>query len=528
MPTTRTRKRMGVVIVLLVGGVLSAAMTVGVRKVVRDQEHRLLKERSSEAGLLLSNIYQQQGSGLSSLGIVARLTNASPVAFAGASAPLVKAGGGSVALAQQSGDGFVVVGSAGPAFTVGQPMPAETVPTLQHALTTSGLVASDVYQRGASRLLGLAVGAPAPAGMVVYSESTVAGTKVNLNSGAFSELDGAFYASPTADPHTALLTTAALPLKGTIDSQHITVGTKQWLLEVRARQPLVGSLAMATPWILLLVGILATLAVMSILELVGRRRDYALTLVDERTEELRHSLEALESAQEQLVRQERLAAIGQLASAVGHELRNPLAVISNALYLLRDGIGPDASERVTRQLNTADREVSAATLIVSDLLEFARARQPILSPVDLGNLLDEALSVAPPPTGISVDQRRPVDLPAVTADRDQLRQVLLNLLTNAYEAMPEGGVITIAGEVVAGAVRVSVVDTGLGMDADTRTHVFEPFFTTKARGVGLGLAVAKRIVEDHSGTMEVESTPGHGTTFAITLPAAESSVLVGS
>jgi signal transduction histidine kinase len=114
-----------------------------------------------------------------------------------------------------------------------------------------------------------------------------------------------------------------------------------------------------------------------------------------------------------------------------------------------------------------------------------------------------------------VDRTDPV---TVRADRDMLRQVLLNLVGNAYQAMPDGGELVVRVTERDGTVRVAVTDTGSGMDEDTRSRLFEPFFTTKARGVGLGLAVSKRIVEAHQGTIDVESVPGRGTTFTVGIP----------
>jgi signal transduction histidine kinase len=242
-------------------------------------------------------------------------------------------------------------------------------------------------------------------------------------------------------------------------------------------------------------------------------------LVAARTEELEDSLAELASAHDQLVRTERLAAIGQLASAVGHELRNPLGVISNALYLLRGDFGPAPSEPALRHLNTADREISAATVIVSDLLEFARERQPVIDHVELRGLVDEVLSIAPPPSGIAVAPQLPDEPVQVPADRDMLRQVLLNLVTNAYQAMPDGGLLTLTVTGGAGVVQVRVQDTGLGMTPETQSRLFEPFFTTKARGVGLGLAVSRRLVEAHGGDIVVESEEGQGSTFRVVLPS---------
>ncbi|MBV9255163.1 MAG: ATP-binding protein, partial [Actinobacteria bacterium] len=174
--------------------------------------------------------------------------------------------------------------------------------------------------------------------------------------------------------------------------------------------------------------------------------------------------------------------------------------------------------RMQRHLGTAEREVAAATLIISDLLEFARAREPIVASVDVAPLVDEALEVAPPPEGITVSRQVDGNTPAVAADRDQLRQVLLNLITNGYDAMSQGGVLTVATSSTNGTVSIKVSDQGDGMSEETRSHVFEPFFTTKARGVGLGLAVTQRIVGAHGGNIAVDSRPGAGATFTVSLP----------
>jgi signal transduction histidine kinase len=207
-----------------------------------------------------------------------------------------------------------------------------------------------------------------------------------------------------------------------------------------------------------------------------------------------------------------------LASTIGHELRNPLGVISNALYLLRGDIAKSPSESSLRHLATAEREVSAATVIVSDLLEFARQRNPVMTDVDTGALLDEAIAVLPPPTGITVDRQPSVSQVVAVADRDMLRQVLLNLVGNAYQAMPEGGTVTVSVGDAGETVQLQVRDTGVGMSEDVRSKLFEPFFTTKARGVGLGLAVTKRIIDAHGGSITVDSQPGAGSTFTVSLP----------
>ena len=202
-------------------------------------------------------------------------------------------------------------------------------------------------------------------------------------------------------------------------------------------------------------------------------------------------------------------------------------MLTNVLFLIRSKVarhnGGAVPEDLTRQLDTADREVTAASLIVSDLLEFARAREPVRAPVDLEALVEESLSVAPPPAHVRVVRRHADGLPALSADRDQLRQVILNLLTNAYQATPgpgrEAGTVTIATGSVDGVVSLSVEDDGEGISEATKVKLFEPFFTTKAKGVGLGLAVSRRIAESHGGSLECDSESGRGTTFRMVIPA---------
>jgi signal transduction histidine kinase len=181
------------------------------------------------------------------------------------------------------------------------------------------------------------------------------------------------------------------------------------------------------------------------------------------------------------------------------------------------GLDDNRDEALRGYLATAKREVSAATLIVSDLLDFAASRGPMAAPVDVAELVAEALSVVPPPPGIEV-----VDLcepnVIIDADRDQIRQVLLNLITNGFDAMPAGGVLTVTATPLSGTAQIIVHDTGEGMDEQTCGSIFTPFYTKKSRGIGLGLAVTRRIVESHGGTITVESTPSVGSSFTVSLP----------
>jgi len=234
--------------------------------------------------------------------------------------------------------------------------------------------------------------------------------------------------------------------------------------------------------------------------------------VEERTRELRE-------AQEQLIRKERLAILGQLAGGVGHEIRNPLGVISNAVYFLKMTL-PDASDPVKEYLGIISSEVTNAERIVSDLMDLSRTRTRERYHHDISTLINQTLDKSPPPEGVTLDTAIPSDLPPVFVNSGSVGQVLINLITNAYQAMPEGGRLSITVSQDGDYVRVSIADTGCGIPEENITKIFEPLFTTRSRGIGLGLAVTKNLVESNGGRIEVTSREGMGSTFTVLLPTA--------
>lgn len=236
-------------------------------------------------------------------------------------------------------------------------------------------------------------------------------------------------------------------------------------------------------------------------------------LVDERTRELRE-------AQERLVRRERLAALGQLAGNVGHELRNPLGAINNAVYLLRLLL-PAPDPQVQETLEIIESEVARSEKIISSLLSFARRELPAFERVELNRLVLEALSHLQVPENIQISRQLDTALPPILADPIQLVQAFGNILLNAIQAMPEGGRLTLKSEAIEDRqVAVSIQDTGVGIPPANLERIFEPLFTTKAKGIGLGLAICRALVEEHGGTVEVRSEVGQGSTFTIRLPSA--------
>jgi len=228
---------------------------------------------------------------------------------------------------------------------------------------------------------------------------------------------------------------------------------------------------------------------------------------------------ALQEAQQQLIRREKLAVLGQLAGGVAHELRNPLGVMSNAIYYL-ELVHSEADQVTQEYLEIISQEVQNAEKIISDLLDFGRIKAPTRRPVTVAGIVDAVLTGNTGPDNVEVTTRIPKDLPEVLADPHQIGQVLRNLVTNAYQAMPSGGSLSIEARIELDSVSLSVIDTGAGMSPETMDKLFEPLFTTKAKGIGLGLAISKYLVEANEGTIRVESQEGQGSTFTIDLPIA--------
>jgi DNA-binding LacI/PurR family transcriptional regulator/signal transduction histidine kinase len=236
-------------------------------------------------------------------------------------------------------------------------------------------------------------------------------------------------------------------------------------------------------------------------------------MVKERTREL---LEA----QEQLVRREKLAILGQLAGGVGHELRNPLGVISNASYFLKQTL-PDSDKTTKEYLGILSSEVRNAEKIISDLLDLSRIRPAAREEIAVLELVAQASEKQPPPKNVKVNTMIGSDLPPAFVDPRQIVQVLINLMTNAFQAMPEGGTLTISAQVQKDKVAISVADTGCGIPQENLEKIFDPLFTTRARGIGLGLAISKNLMEVNGGSIEVKSKAGKGSTFIVSLPSSQ-------
>jgi two-component system, NtrC family, sensor kinase len=240
---------------------------------------------------------------------------------------------------------------------------------------------------------------------------------------------------------------------------------------------------------------------------------------NEMTRNLRLHQEKISQARRQLVQSEKMAAIGQLAAGLAHEIHNPLNVISGFSDFLL-GKTPEGDPR-RGPLQDISRETVRCQRLVAELLHFARPKRAERAPHDLNRLVEETLSLVHSEAktrGVRVESLLQAGLPPVAMDRDQMKQVFLNILLNACQAMPDGGDLRVRSFRDGTDVAVEVRDSGHGIPPENIDKIFDPFFTTKERGTGLGLALSYAIVEQHGGSLEARSRPGEGASFLVRLP----------
>jgi len=240
--------------------------------------------------------------------------------------------------------------------------------------------------------------------------------------------------------------------------------------------------------------------------------------VEERTQELR-------AAQEQLLQSEKLASIGQLAAGVAHEINNPMGVILGFAQGILKTLSED--DPLRRPLTTIEKESLRCNRIVQNLLDFARHSEPTPHLTNINELINASCDLVEHQTSlqnVKLIKGYNSALPSIMADPNQLQQVFINIMLNAYQAMPDGGTLHIATRQVGSELQVIFTDTGVGIPPENVQNIFDPFFTTKevGEGTGLGLSVSYGIVKAHGGDIEVESQAGKGTTFVIKLPLEKS------
>ncbi len=243
-------------------------------------------------------------------------------------------------------------------------------------------------------------------------------------------------------------------------------------------------------------------------------------------EELAATNKNLRQAEAQARRAERLAAIGQLTAGLAHELRNPLGTIKASADMLERNL--PAGDAIAKELaGYISSEVDRTNSLVSRFLDFARPLQIRPSPADLNEVVASAINAArrdAHQAGVAIDFRREVEPIVLPLDAELMERVFFNLILNAIQASSTGAIVEVESSVNGTGACTIVMDHGPGIEPDKRESIFNPFFTTKPSGTGLGLAIVAKIVSEHKGRIDVESTPGSGSTFRVCLPTAEASL----
>lgn len=523
------------VVVLLGFLLLSFSLYAGAGQLVQNQERRLLAERSGEVALLLQGSLQ---SGFrDAMNSLITAAEDSPDAFALAAKQLASDPNIAAAatIADAGSRGWVVTSAVGTALTAGQTVTGARADLLQRA---GPVLRSDIVEAGPKQQLALVATVPRAAEglaasgsgtVVVYLEFSIdthQGTAVTSTE-PFHELRAALYIGSEPDPAKLVVTTANhLPVRGDTVTRTVTVGADQWLLVTSMRQPLSGSLLQNVPWVLAVALLIVGLAMAGTVEAVDRARDRAMRLVAERTKDLETSLRELRVAQQ---------AKSEFLSNMSHELRTPLnAVIGFSDLMTREPADEDAPDRISVPTEWVEHINSSGLHLldlINDILDLAKVEAGKIDlnpePLDVQSMVSATVATLRPLMARKqLIVREDIGHVAVSADKVRLRQILDNLLSNAIKFTPVGGHIAVTARRSGEQILIAVTDDGVGIAPEDQERVFEEFQQvgdrgSRTKGTGLGLALTRRLVIAHGGSITVDSAVGAGSTFTVALPAAE-------
>lgn len=512
----------------------TVAATLGARAAVTNQEEALLDDRANEVKAFLETALNGVVSNLSAVGGALRAGGIEGSGFDEVAVPLVtQEVFDYVALVDVRPDPPVVVRAEGSGVDEGEALSAgqaEAARSAQAQLTSTDVIDVEGQQR-----LGLAVGAPlVPEGFAVYAENEIVpiSEQPREPGSPFAEVEVALYAGASADRGNLIIATVEPPLEGRQADVTVEFGAEEWLMEVVAREPLAGGLTERMPWLVAGLGALVTLATVALIEAVQRRRDYALALVEERTQELEAAVVRLEHARLELEEADRLK--DEFLDLAAHELRTPIAAIAGFAEVLTSGNGPDPETRarLVGRIWANAREMEELTNQLLDLSRLRAGRVEIKpEALALRGAVEECLervgaALEDRPVSVEV----PADLAAL-ADASAFRRILTNLLTNAAKFSDPGTPVSVTAGVEGDDVRVAVTDQGIGIAPEEQALIFERFYRADSgshatRGSGVGLAIVGQYVALHGGRIGVDSTPGSGSTFWFTLPMAREEATV--
>jgi signal transduction histidine kinase/ActR/RegA family two-component response regulator len=538
---TRRLSLSGAALGVLIGmAALTALATVVVHTDVASQQRTMLRQRSSDYAEVLSNRLSEVQSALAVLTQIDTSPPGSPQIFDTASRSQLTGSVHYVGVAQRTSTGYVVTAGVGPGLAVGSVLTGARGALASRAASSPDFV-STVIHDGAVVHLDFALSTDSGQ-RVVFRESTITPAKPQsaLRGHPFNGLNVALYAAATPQPANLILTsTTKLPLRHNIDTQPVVVGNDTWLMVSTSRGSLLDWFTRAAPWLTLAGGLALAALLASFVETLARRRTYALDLVQTRTAELQATLAEharLESEARRAGADATAANRSKSAflSRMSHELRTPLnAVLGFAQLLEIEQLRPNQVEAV-EQITKGGRHLLD---LINEVLDISR--------IETGNLtLSPEAVLAKDVLEESLDLMRPLANEQnihlvgdtmltcnvhVFADRQRLKQVLLNLIANAIKYNRIGGTVAVSCETKTDRLRLRVTDTGAGIAPEHRAMLFEPFERLGAEhgnieGTGIGLALSRRLAEAMGGTLGVDTTLGSGSTFWVDLPIVEDPV----
>jgi signal transduction histidine kinase/ActR/RegA family two-component response regulator len=519
---------------------MTLALTLIIQGVVDQQERRLVHERGAEIAASLKTSVSAVDASLPLLTRVARLDRPGGVSeFDEAARPLLTGGVRTLGIVERQGGVLRVRNAVGDGPKVADAISGPRAALVRRALATPRLVTDLWTDAGGTHL----VVAKREHSLVAYQESAAAPTRpIPQTPGApYNDLEVAIYASPDPVPSKLVLASTGRALHGgVIDRRVQPVGADRWLLLTASRTPLVGGVAHALPWLVLAGGLLASLLTTSLVTVLSRRRRYALAAVDARTAELRTALAEKTDLQDAEREARALAeaanqAKSEFLSRMSHELRTPLnAILGFGQLLELDGLSAEHQDSVDHILKGGRHLLG----LVDEILDISRIEAGTMTisvePVELASALGDVMRLVKPLAAEAGIELRgdlpPADETYVLADRMRLRQVLLNVLSNAVKYNQRGGWVRVSVEPSSEQrIEIRIADSGPGIAPDKIDRLFMPFERLGAElgtteGTGLGLALSKGLMERMGGTIRADSALGAGSVFILELSEAGSPV----
>ncbi len=506
----------------------SGAMFLVLRGVVHSQERRLLHERAEELGAYLKASTTQTSSQLAAMGQDIAAGGPGASLFATLAAPLA-ANGGTVSVAQRNGAAFETVTSVGSTASGPVPLNVAQQRLVQRAVRAGGLVYTLYPGTGGTHIVEAVPAPSATTPTVAFLDTLLPPPRPipTTKDSPYRELDVVLYASTKPVANRIVLISGAIP-KASSDPAHvvISIGASKVLLVAAGHHALVGSFAQSVPWLVFVSGLALAVLLAVLVEVLTRRRAYALNLVEQRTRAMYQAQLAAEAANHSK---------SEFLSRMSHELRTPLnAVLGFSQLLELDDLTAEQEQSVG-QITKGGRHLLD---LINEILDISQIEtgKLTLSPeaVRIADVISETADLIRPLAAERGVHLLDTDVQTgdlyVFADRQRLKQILLNLLGNAIKYNREGGTVSISCvRPKPGHLRVQVTDTGPGIAPEHFGLLFTPFERlgaerTTVEGTGIGLALSRRLAEVMGGTLEVESTVGRGSTFSVAFPIVEGPV----